>query len=236
MTALKPLENRRTRGVASERYPLNTKCAHPDCNEDAQDPHHLFPRSSIGNDSWFVQIIGDCRNDTDGDGNCPTCAGFHEGLIGTPSCRAGLVIPHVTGLCRAHHDDAELHSAWIKLEDGVFVWYDRAGEPSASEDYRPLDAVDAAWTLVGPLDPQPAGREKAHKPKRKCLKGEARRARTTISIKVPKDEAEDGAGVLFDLIETLEAKLGHDPARPVYYTIADALSYAVLNSDESDFR
>jgi hypothetical protein len=55
MTALKPLENRRVRAVPSERYPLNKKCAHPECNEDAVDPHHAFPRSAIGGDSWFVE-------------------------------------------------------------------------------------------------------------------------------------------------------------------------------------
>lgn len=213
MTALKPIESRRVKGVASERYPLNTKCARPDCNEDTADPHHAWPRSSIGNDSWFVEI--------------------EEGHAQNTKSQ---VIPHVTGLCRAHHDDVEQHRAWIKLEDGVFVWYDRGRERPHLLDYMGDDSTLVKWEPLGPLDPQPAGREKAHKPKRKRLKGQARRQRMTVSIRVPKDEAEDGAGLLNDAIELLEAKLGHDPARPPYYTILDGLNYAILNSDESDFR
>lgn len=101
MTALKPIENRRVRGVASQIYPLNEICAHPDCGEDTADPHHIFPRSSIGNASWFVEISSETRSE---------------------------VLPHVIGLCREHHDAVEEHRAWIRLEEDGYVWYDRGGE------------------------------------------------------------------------------------------------------------
>lgn len=217
MTALKPIENLRVRGVASERYPLNKKCAHPECREDAVDPHHAFPRSAIGNDSWFVEIESEGPD-------------FQVGFV---------VLPHVTGLCRAHHDAVEEHRAWIKLEDTTyggqqFVWYDRTGEPPASEDYRPLDTIDATWTPLGPLNPQPGSVE--GKSKRKKFRGEKRRKRVTISIKVPKDEQEDGAGLLDDAVELLEGRLkGDDDPRPVYYTIMDALNFTILNADADDF-
>lgn len=197
MTALKPIENRRVRAVASERYPLNEICAHPECSEPTADPHHAFPRSAIGGDSWFVEI----RH-----------MSIRDDIVWT--------IPHVTGLCRAHHDAVELHDAWIKLEDGEFVWYDRQSLDGIATEQGKLEFV-----ALGPLNPQPGSR--TGKPKRKKFKGEKRRKRTTISIKVPKDEQEDGAGVWDDRLEQarerMEADGELDPDRPPYYLITDIL-------------
>lgn len=203
MTALKPIENRRVRAVASERYPLNEICAHPECAEPTADPHHIFPRSLIAGDSWFVEI-----EYMDGD-----------------ECKA-IVIPHVAGLCRAHHDDVEEHRAWIKLEDGEFVWYDRSfDEPIEA------DSVEHEFEALGPLNPQPGS--KTGKPKRRKFKGEKRRQRATISIKVPKDNQEDGGEIWDDLFgdgkddrpygrvrEKFDA-LDLDGGRPPYNLIVD---------------
>ena len=189
MTALKPLENRRVRGVASDRYPGNELCSHPECAEQTDDFHHCFPRSAIGNDSWFVEI------DYTGIGDSET-------------------IPHVTGLCRKHHEQVELHQAWIKLLDGgVFTWYDR------------VENSTDGWLKIGPLDPQPGGREKARKPRKK-FQGEQRRQRRVISFAVPADEAEDGAGLFEDLVEQARAVLGEGgqpDGRPLYYVLLAAL-------------
>lgn len=210
ITALKPLENRRVRGVASERYPLNEKCAHPECSEKAADPHHIFPRSQIGNDSWFVEIE-DGEPDEVGSGD-------EWALLGGDG-----TIPHVSGLCRAHHDAVEMHQAWIKLEDGVFVWYDR----HKSED---------VWAKVGPLNPQPGSKE--GKPKRRKFQGEARRKRATISIRVPNDSAEDGAGIYDELVEQAQEKLqrdmGVDYVPTPYITLVAVLhNYLTGGSDGS---
>lgn len=176
MTALKPIENRNVRGVASERYPINTKCAHPECSEPAT-VHHIFPRSMIRSDSYFVAILQ--RNE----------AGDPEEEI---------VIPHAVGLCGSgttgHHGDVEEHRAWIKYEDGEFVWYDR-GELDWSEE----EGNIVPWDRVGPLNPQPGSRE--GKPKRKKYKGEKRRKRKVISMRVPDDAEEDGAGQWDELID-----------------------------------
>lgn len=203
MTALKPLEDLRARGVASRRYPLNEICAHPECSEPTVDPHHIFPRSQIGNDSWFV-ILGDDLTETSEEKG----GGYRS------------AIPHVTGLCRAHHDAVEIHDAWIKLEDGEWRWYDRK---STFEDER--DGVPHSWELLGPLNPQPGS--KTGKPKRKKFKGEARRRRTTISIKVPQDEQEDGAGIWDDRLEQVRERMAADgdldPDRPPYYLLTDVM-------------
>jgi len=187
MTALKPIENRRVRAVASERYPLNEICAHPDCSEPTADPHHIFPRSLIAGDSWFVEIELD------------PAEGFAvDDLL--------VVIPHVAGLCREHHEQLERHDAWVKLEDGVFVWYDRV-RPAEGRGVRPGDSTfeEVEWAQVGALDPQPGGREKSRKRRRK-LQGEARRKRKTISLRVP-DDTEDGGAIWDETLEETKAKL-----------------------------
>lgn len=197
MTALKPIENRLVRAVPAIRYPLNEKCSHPECSETTADPHHIFPRSLIGGHSWFVAIS---EHDPD---------------------PVEDVIPHVTGLCRKHHDDVEEHRAWIKLEEeSGFVWYDRRWIPSGDFEL---------WKLVGPLDPQPPNTVK--RPRRKRKQGAERRSRRTWSISVPKDELEDGAGLLDDAIEALQEK--RDDDRSPYYVLMDALNYTLLN-DEGD--
>lgn len=202
MTALKPIENRRVRAVASERYPLNAKCAHPECGEDTADPHHAFPRSAIGGDSWFVAIHH----------------GDEAGITANTE-----IIPHVTGLCREHHRLVEEHLSWIKLEDGEWRWYERNDGNHEN-----------AWDFMGPLNPQPGSRE--GKPKKRRFKGEARRKRRVVSIRVPNDAVEDGAALLDEALEEVEAKIqGDQPHRPPYYTILNALDYVLLNADETDF-
>lgn len=198
MTALKPIENRRVVGVASERYPLNKVCAHPECSAPAVDPHHVFPRSMIGNDSWFVAI------EQDDNENEPV-----------------VVLPHVAGLCREHHDLVEDHRAWIKLEDdGEFVWYDRPAKRRK------------AFEVVGALNPQPGSREGKPK-KKKRKKGEERRMRATWTIRVP-DRDEDEP-LLEDLTARLEERIQADagenaaPARSPYFTLVDAVNYTLLN-------
>jgi hypothetical protein len=216
VTPLKPIENRRVRGVASERYPLNTVCAHPECTEPVSDPHHCFPRSQIVGDSWFVEIewLG------------------HGSLIDGEPVANTSVIPHVTGLCRGHHDDVERHRAWIKLEDGEFRWYDRQALIYDSEEEALIDKYEHAsdgttWVFLGPLNPQPGSRE--GKPKKKPHKGEAKRERGTWSVKVPKDERENGAQVLDELYEACAEKLADEEGdssvvdKPKYYNLVKIL-------------
>lgn len=197
MTALKPLESLLVRGVAARRYPLNEICAHPECAEPAVDPHHAFPRSLIGNDSWFV-LLGESPASPLSETSEEKGGGFRHAT------------PHVTGLCRAHHDAVERHDAWIKLEDEEFVWYDRVTLGGHIIDGQEVvlgesDADKEEWYPLGPLDPQPAGRAKSHK-KRRRLKGEARRKRKTISLRVP-DDTEDGGAIWDETLEETKSKL-----------------------------
>lgn len=156
MTALKPADVRDVKGVPSTRYPTNRQCAAPHCSEPVQSVHHLFPRSQIGNGSYFVSI----------DGEKP--------------------IPHAIGLCgtgtTGHHGDLEEHRSWVKLEDGEYFWYDRV-PPTDPYDEIPEDWQE--WVRVGSLNPQPGSVEGKPKRKR-TLKGTAERAaRKTVSVRLP---------------------------------------------------
>lgn len=199
MTAIKPIENRRVTAVASERYPLNKKSSAPNSTEDATDPHHCFPRSLIKGDSWFVQIIED------------------DGYT---------VIPHVTGLSRDEHERVERGEVWIRYNvdgDGVWSWWER----NDGEDLPVVEPTKYAWVDLGPLNPQPGSVE--GKPKRPRLKGEARRKRKTISIRVP-DDSENGADLWDELVDDVKAKLVKEglyeegAAIPIYEALFAALT------------
>ena len=155
MTALKPIESRKVLGVPSEKYPVNKVCAHPECTEPAQGVHHIFPRSLTKSTSYFVSV----------DGAEP--------------------IPHAVGLCGSgttgHHGDLEEHRAWVKLEDDVYVWYDRA----------PTEGLVnfEEWVKRGALNPQPGsqdGKTKRRKPKARST--EDKRETETFTIRAPKGE------------------------------------------------
>lgn len=232
MTALHPLvEKTRARGVLALQYPINEVCAHPECSLPTESRHHIFARSKIGNSSWFVALEGSKTFKADGHIEATKDA-----------------IPHVVGLCghgtAGHHGDAEEHRAWIRLENGIFVWYDRVppseeelkrweDETGSHRDDYPLDA----WKEVGPLDPQPGSRIKHRRPKKRDHRTDGQpRARARWTLAIPLDEQENGVEVLEDAIESIEARLGYEPPRSKYFTVADALNFAQLNMDGTDVR
>jgi hypothetical protein len=214
MTALKPIENRRVRGVAAERYPSNLICAHPDCDKPVDlrpdgtpTVHHIFPRSLIKGDSYFVEIITDAA------------------LVGDEATPYSFeVIPHAVGLCGSgatgHHGDVEEHRAWIKLEDGVYVWYDRHLKRYDSEEEMIQDREERGsteeWVALGALNPQPGSRDGKTKRKR-TVKGTAERgARKTVSVRLPEGVSGDDWDALIEEAESTELQqkdTQFDPAK-----------------------
>jgi hypothetical protein len=217
MSALKPIENARVLGVAAETYPLNRTCAHPECREPADDPHHCFPRSRQIGGSYFVEITFDTAAEAEALAK----------LLGIKANGAAVIIPHVVGLCRKHHDMVEEHFAWIKLDltTGTWSWWESNDQKDGT----------ALYAEEGPLNPQPGSVE--GKPKRKRFAGEARKKRRVLSIRVPDDADEDGAALFDEAVENLEKKImGDDDHRPIYFTLMNALDYTLLNADETDFE
>lgn len=122
---LSPVESRDVRGVPATKYRTFGECSHPDCFETSGlEKHHIFRRSAIAGDSYFVSIDG------------------------------GDPIPHVVDLCREHHRQVTDNQVWIKLhEDGRFYWWDEGGYaedgtkvwyPQGSLDPQPLWALKRA--------------------------------------------------------------------------------------------
>ena len=210
MTALKPIENRKVIGVASETYPTNKVCAHPECTSPAESVHHAFPRSQTKSKSYFVQI-----NDS------------QEGEVWS-----GQIIPHAVGLCGSgttgHHGDLEEHRAWLKLEDDVWVWYDR------NKDWDDPETVNGStdeWQFIGKLNPQPGSQDgKTKRGPNKKTTGKAR-AKHCYTLNVPKDEQENGVEVLETLIASCrdewKDEMGWSENVPDYYPVVAALTKAL---------
>ena len=219
MTAIKPVETRRVVAVAAETYPINTQCSWPDCTEDAHDPHHAFPRSATGGDSYFVAITFDTYEDA--------VAVVGKGVKVSEVPGVGWVtdpIPHATGLCRHHHDLVEQRYNKITLEGGKWIAWEGNDGKDGSKGVLMAEA--------GELSPQPGA---VGGKKRKRLKGEKRRKRKTISIRVPNDEQEDGAGLLDEKFASMRKLLGQDEDYPPYYVISAAVDYTLLNASNDDF-
>ena len=195
MTALPPLDNRNVRAVVTAKYEINKTCSHPECDKPTESAHHIWPRSFINNDSYFVEI-GE-----------PGETGTYPGGGMLPLCNKA--IPHAVGLCGSgttgHHGDVEEHRAWIKYEDNEFVWYDRLWKvPRTAAS---MSDGGHEWVELGPLNPQPGSREA--KAKRRKKRGDERRKRRTISIRVP-DDAEDGAAIWDETQDDIKARLVRD--------------------------
>lgn len=195
MTAIKPIEWRHVKGVPSTKYPINQVCGHPECDKQIEGVHHIFPRSLIGNASYFVEF--------------------------TPEGGETQIVPHAIGLCGSgttgHHGDLEEHRAWIRLEDGEYVWLDRS------------DQHADGWFSLGPLNPQPGSRE--GKPKRRTRKPSeplTARPKATYAVRVPKDALENGHEVLTELVqqarEKISDRLGWSDDVPAYFVLTAVLA------------
>lgn len=154
----------------------------PECDKPTESVHHIFGRPpGEHSDSWFVLLP------VSGKSGYGTPVGAMH-----PKQMAKIATPHAIGLCgngtMGHHGDVEAHRAWIKYEEGEFVWYERErmlDSPAAD------GPVTDTWISLGPLDPQPARAVKARKPKKR-KSGAARANRDRITIGVPSGFAKGG--------------------------------------------
>jgi hypothetical protein len=216
MTPLKPIENTtRVRGVPSKRYPLNTVCAHPDCTRTDVTAHHIFGRPrGQDSDSWFVAIPKP---------EAPEGA-YGDALVD----EVVNIIPHATGLCGSgttgHHGEVESHDAWIKYEDGEFVWYERG--------YDLENHLEPVWRRLGPLNPQPGSVE--GKPKRKPRDKSAGPVKVA-SFKAPDDDPEAAERIKEKSRELRDKfiRRGHKIGKTV--AVERALDFTLLNAGEDDF-
>ena len=197
MTAIKPKDGQ-WEGVASVRYPLGDKCAHPECDSTDVTAHHIFPRGAIGNSSWFVAPKRGIE---------PETKITSEG------------IPHVVPLCghgtAGHHGDVEAHRAWITLEDdGKFYWHDRY-----DPDWKLVGPLD-------PQPAEPA-KKKARKRYKGEARKQRKTISFRVPDGASENGAEVYDELLQGAREALAPQIGWDEDVPPYFVITAALALAI---------
>jgi hypothetical protein len=214
MTRL-PLETRDVRGIeGGPPYELNSICAAPGCDQLSADPHHLWRRSELIGPFWWVALDDE------------------------------TIVGNVVGLCQLHHHAITVNAAWIKWEDGRFVWSDmfRASEPlsfqppvrsTSNQDSFPVAPEKNGGEAVI-VDP-PTAPAQLDGVCPSCLRplphshtrSEQKRPRRTWSITVPVDERENGAEMLSTLLEEGRKEMAK---AGLPYGDAEAANYFVLST------
>lgn len=220
---LVPSEAWNVKGIDGDRYMVGPFCDAPGCKRPVDHKHHLWRRSFLGGDFWWVRV--------------PTIRG------------TTITIRNVVGLCWRHHQDVTGdvggHKAWIKWvpEHEDFDWLE-------SVDYGHWTKIGkltlpAPSEKTGPAKPMPPGSERCptcghvkhhehehHKPGPK-------RAKKSWTVKVPAD-AEDGAEILDELVQIVAEAIGaeeHTSALRRYHVLVPALVWVSQNLDsfQEDF-
>lgn len=199
-------------------YPVNTTCANPFCDNDAEHGHHLVRRTKIIGNTWWVRLPG------------------------------GIVIGNVIGLCAPCHalvtnqgGRGGGHGAAIRWINGDLWWCAvDEGDATSAILYVPLGICDPQTPHAGDdvilgLDtgprPCPVCGHSSHG--RKGPKREARK-RKSWTVRVPDDE-EDGAQVLDDIVDGIVAAFELDlDGGPLtrYHALARAGAFVLINQSE----
>jgi hypothetical protein len=197
--------------VKGAAYPVNTVCANPTCDNDAEHGHHLVRRTQIIGDVWWIRL---------------------------PDM---MVIGNVIGLCAPCHalvtGDGRGHGAalrWIsnalwwcevRVEGGTVTYFQiepcTAQPPFGDDlDILRLDAAPTTCPTCGHTHGPPP-KKGPRKPARK---------RKTWTVQVPADE-EDGAQVLDEIVDGVCAafELDEGGALTRYHALARAGAFVLVN-------
>jgi hypothetical protein len=210
---LLPSESWEIQGVEGDRYKVGPLCEAPGCKRPVDHKHHLWRRSFLGGDFWWVRVHG------------------------------GMVIRNVVGLCWRHHEDVTGgpggHRAWIKYIPGSveFQWLE---EDSTNGKWRQTGTLSLPAPTAASGGDEP-GREAERCPTCGKVKTKAhvehepgpKRPRKSWTIEVPADQ-EDGAAVLDELVDGCAEVFGHEEYTSKlrrYFTVVAALALVLQNRD-----
>lgn len=87
-----PTESRNVTRAEGGAYPLNERCAAPGCGGMPVERHHLYRRSFIIGDAWWVTMPD------------------------------GRVVGNCCGLCQGCHAEVTNNAAWIEYDGERFLW------------------------------------------------------------------------------------------------------------------
>ena len=202
-----PLANRQVKGIDAPEYKLNDRCPVVGCSELGTERHHLWRRSFLIGDYWWVRLPN------------------------------GEISGNCVYLCNTHHRKVTINECSIRMLDGVFHWCPLEGntvrlawQPPiySPEEFQMYHSVGIR-PLHTPVHDHEAGEcptcHQRIKPPKPVTPPEERKPRRTWSIAVPKDKQEDGADVLDTLID--EARKALD-ANGVRYSEEHKYKYHIL--------
>jgi hypothetical protein len=217
MTRL-PLDSWDITGIDGGGYVANAVCAAPHCDLVVGERHHLWRRSFLSGDFWWV-----CLPD-------------------------GVVVGNVVFLCQHHHQLITENKAKIELSGNEFVWVDANGierlgwQPPWFTD---MEAFTSPKQEI--RDSKTPGKENGEgshvcpecgqRIRERAEKREPAKFRKSWSIYVPVAELENGAEVLDVNLEHArhlfnEAGLSYgaeDTAK--YYVLSTALALFIANAE-----
>lgn len=219
---LPPIDSWQVRGVAGRKYTVGPHCANPTCGKLAEHAHHMWRRSMLTGPFDWVElpdgvVVGNLV------GLCPRCHDAVTGRVGGHRAAIRMTPEHVF--------------YWCTIADDVAIDYDFVApiepQPPTQEVLVASPATSGSENSC-PTCGQPRARRRTPKP----AGTGRRRARKTWPVKLPAEEAENGAEVLDSLTEDLAPLLGVDPdddgryTSGRYWVLVPALYFAQVKRDE----
>lgn len=210
------------KGVEGPKYKVGPRCAVATCERWADHAHHIWRRSFLAGDYRWVKM---------------------------PS---GRVLQNIAALCWQCHEKVTVGKSWIEYDDEQFFYVEGdtvdvlkvvlVPQPKELRSYEnalqlTLDGKEVPHNDVVGEKEEPSCPTCGHKKgrKKKSVDGESlpKRNRAAWSVTVPKDERENGADVLDELILGCAEKLDRaDHSSYKYYTLAEVLASFLLGNIE----
>jgi len=207
------------RGEEWPPYKLNMICATPGCTETHLEQHHIWRRSFVGGDVWWIRLPDETE------------------------------LANVVGLCHAHHamvteNKAEIEAVLDLNRDLFFFYWNSPSSGTRLLSWQPpehplhderYDEIPEDYWVIDnecPTCHRALPRPKIEEPT------EAKRARRTWSITVPKDNREDGAETLDRLLEEIREELGKkgliygEGPKTRFFVLSTAMALFLTHAEE----
>jgi hypothetical protein len=227
---LAPDEDRRSEGIDGPAYETNLICPVPGCDASrALERHHLWRRSDIGGDKWWVKT-----SDGKIHGNCVKFCSFHHRELTDNIAK----ITYVDGEFFWHDILSPIQLLlWQPPQLDAYLDHERPEESDDDADLRLVEKLGAAHVLAPGHQPDVCPTCLRKLPQPKSEKPEEKKVRKTWSVAVPLDQWEDGAQVIDTLLDEAHVELNRlglpfGEGRIVkYYILAAALGMFVTHAE-----
>jgi hypothetical protein len=205
---LSPVDTFDVEAVKGPHYKVGSTCASPLCNRWADHAHHLFRRSRQGATRWVELPDGTVTGNL-----VPLCARCHQLVTGDTGGHVHAV--------RWHEDE---------------YWWANVLSQNGQLSYVLVAPLTEQPPRLGDEEPADINRcPSCGRAKKRTMQHTPPRKRKTWTVKVPDDDAEDGAQVMDDFVDALAYEFGFDVdggALTRYHTLARACAFAIQHKHE----